>query len=180
MDIYTYIHMYIQIRINTNNQIYVANPLAQDRRKLLQNWVSTEGNRNACESRVILTKENASIYQGKRELVSIRDMIMVKKWPLEKVQGVVAKGGGIKDPYAPHVAALTQYWVETGASLVDEQATRQVGKTEVNAQTTAGGVGALFDMNMAPKGSAHLTPEQLKEITDSTTPPSEGTLDHGF
>ena len=75
--------------------IWLYKEQVEDKRKLLQTWVAEGENRQACESRVILTKESSNVYRGQRELVSIRDMILVKNWPMEKIRGIVARGGGV-------------------------------------------------------------------------------------
>ena len=72
-----------------------------DKRKLLQTWVAEGENRQSCESRVILTKESANIYRGQRELVSIRDMILVKNWPMEKIRESCREVEGSQMPMHP-------------------------------------------------------------------------------
>ncbi len=126
---------------------------AQEKRKLLQAWVAEGENRNACESRVVISRESSNTYRGQKELVSIRDMFLVKKWPVEKIRGIVNRGGGIPDPDAPTVAALVQYWCTTSRTQTEEEAVRQKAETEIAAKTTASGLGSLMQLSSVPQGS---------------------------
>jgi len=150
----------------------------EDKRKLLQTWVAEGENREKCESRVVISRESANIYRGQRELISIRDMLMVKQWPPEKVKGIIARGGGVPDPDAPTVASLTQFWVYTSQTRTDEESLRQRSETQIAAQATPDGIAAMMEFNFPRRGSgnATVTQEQLDEITRSTAPPgSAGT-----
>ena len=144
----------------------------EDKRKLLQTWVAEGENRQACESRVILTKESSNVYRGQRELVSIRDMILVKNWPMEKIRGIVARGGGVPDPDAPTVPALTQYWCYVSRTHTEEESVRQTAEIQVAAQTTSEGIGAMMGSTL-PRGlgSAAVNQQQLDEITQSVALP---------
>lgn len=152
--------------------ILLSDP-AQEKRKLLQTWVAEGENRTNCESRVVVQKESANIYRGQKELVSVRDMLLVKQWPLEKVRGIIARGGGVPDADAPNCAALMQFWCTVSRTQTEEESVRQTASTEIAAQTTAEGVGALMSLSTVPRGHAALTVSQaqLDEITRSTQPP---------
>ena len=145
---------------------------AQEKRKLLQAWVAEGENRNACESRVVISRESSNTYRGQKELVSIRDMFLVKKWPVEKIRGIVNRGGGIPDPDAPTVAALVQYWCTTSRTQTEEEAVRQKAETEIAAKTTASGLGSLMQLSSVPQGSGSVGQDQLDEIMRSTQPPA--------
>ena len=139
----------------------------------MQTWVAEGENRNACESRVVISKESANIYRGQRELISIRDMLLVKNWPMEKVKGIIARGGGIPDPDAPQVPALTQYWVQGSRVQTEEEEVRQRATTEIAAESSAAGIGALMALN-TPRASGpavNVSQEQLELIAKSTGEP---------
>jgi len=144
----------------------------------LQTWVAEGENRNACESRVVISRENANIYRGQRELISVRDMILVKKWPMEKIQGIIRRGQGIPDQDAPDVPSLTQYWVYTSRTQTEEDAVRQRSETQIAAQTTSAGVGAMMAANVGPiQPRVTINQDQLAAITESTQPcEPEGTI----
>lgn len=146
----------------------------EDKRKLLQVWVAEAENRNACESRVVVSRETSNSFRGERELLSIRDMILTKKWPLEKIKGVISRGGGVPDPDAPHVPVLTQFWVQTSRTLTEEEAIRMKAETQLKAQTTSGGIGALMQGALGPRGNSVLSEEQIKQITDGSSGAMEG------
>ena len=82
---------------------------AQEKRKLLQAWVAEGENRNACESRVVISRESSNTYRGQKELVSIRDMFLVKKWPVEKIRGIVNR------EFQTRMHQRLQLWSNTGA-----------------------------------------------------------------
>ena len=145
--------------------------VAQDKRKLLQTWVAEGENRQACESRVVISKESAQIYRGEQELISIYDMINDKKWPAVKIQGIIARGGGVPDPDAPNSPELVQFWCSTKKSKTDEEASRQRSETHIAAETTPEGIGALMRGPAAPIGSAAVSQQQLDAILASTRPP---------
>lgn len=121
----------------------------------------------------MISKESANIYRGQRELISIRDMLLVKNWPMEKVKGIIARGGGIPDPDAPQVPALTQYWVQGSRVQTEEEEVRQRATTEIAAETSAAGIGALMALN-TPRASGpavNVSQEQLELIAKSTGEP---------
>ena len=129
-------------------------------------------NKQNCESKVVLSRENSQVYQGKRELISIRDMFLTKKWPLDKIKGIIAKNKGIPDEDAPENELLTQYWVYTSKSQTEEEASRQRSETTIAADTTGAGVGALMACNMGPRGSVQVSQDALQQLAASTEPPS--------
>lgn len=141
---------------------------------MLQTWVAESENRNACESRVVVSRETANSFRGQRELLSIRDMLLTKKWPLEKIKGVISRGGGIPDPDAPQVPSLMQFWVQTSRTQTEEEAIRMKAETRFNAQTTPEGIGALMQGNMVPRGNSVVSAEQLQQITDGNLGAIEG------
>ena len=146
--------------------------MVQEKRKLLQTWVAEGENRNQCESRVIISRESAFISRGDRELISIRDMILQKNWPVTKIKGVVLKGGGVPDQDAPQDPTLTAFWVTTKRLQREEDSSRTRSETQIAAQTTRGGVAALMALPSAPSGTATVSSEQLDQILRSTEPPS--------
>eukprot|EP00435_Cladocopium_sp_Y103_P003661 s1776_g1.t1 len=139
----------------------------QDKRKLLQTWVAEAENRSACESRVVISKENANTFRGQRELLSVRDMILVKQWPMEKIRGIISRGGGVPDEDAPTVPALARYWCCTSQTQTEEESVRQLSQTQIAAATTSEGLGAMMQGAMGPRGGAmvNITDDQLSEIT---------------
>ena len=129
---------------------------------------------------MILTKESASVYRGQKELVSIRDMILVKNWPMEKIRGVVARGRGVPDPDAPTVPALTQFWCYVSRTHTQEESTRQTSQTQIAAQTTPEGVGAMMGSVMPQGlGSVAVDQQQLDEISRSVGLPAAPAEGHG-
>ena len=152
----------------------------EEKRRLLQTWVAEGENRERCETRVVISRESANTYRGQRELISIRDMLVVKQWPIEKVKGIIARGGGVPDPDAPTVPSLTQFWVYTSQTRTDEESLRQRTETQVAAQTTPDGIAAMMDFNFPGRGSgnAAISQEQLDEITRSTAPTSSPGTDY--
>ena len=98
--------------------------IAQEKRKLLQTWVAEGENRNQCESRVVISRESAFISRGERELISIRDMVLEKKWPASKIKGIVLRGGGVPDADAPQDPELTQFWCQTKKMQREEESSR--------------------------------------------------------
>ena len=155
--------------------------MIQDKRKLLQTWVAEAENRSACESRVVVSKESANVYRGQRELVSVRDMVLQKGWPIEKIRGIIACGGGVPDPDAPDVAALTQFWCYTSHTQLEEESVRQLAQTEIAAETSAEGLGAMMQAHRGPRGGVqvNMTDDQLAEIRSSTQPPGTGLFVRG-
>jgi len=118
---------------------------------------------------VILTKESANIYRGQRELVSIRDMILVKHWPMEKIRGIVSRGGGIPDADAPSVPALTQYWCYVSRTQTEEESVRQTAETQIAAETSAEGIGGILGSALPNLGhAAGVSQQQLDEIAQAT------------
>lgn len=105
-------------------------------------------------------------------------MLLVKKFPLEKVQGIVARGGGIPDPDAPQSPALTQFWVTTAKTQTDEEMVKQQSRVEIEAQTTPEAVGSLLlSGGTGPRGTGGITQQQLEQIAGSTQAPNTaGTL----
>lgn len=93
------------------------------------------------------------------------------KWPLPKVQAIVARGGGIPDPDAPGVAECTQYWCYVSQSIEDEEMTQQRAQTRIQADTSSASLGALFN-HTSPTAAAGqvstLTTEQVQSIEAAT------------
>jgi len=91
---------------------------------------------------------------------------------MEKIRGIVARGGGVPDPDAPTVPALTQYWCYVSRTHTEEESVRQTAETQVAAQTTSEGIGAMMGSTL-PRGlgSAAVNQQQLDEITQSVALP---------
>ena len=155
--------------------------ISQDKRRLLQTWVAEGENRGSCESRVVISRESSNTYTGLRELISIREMVLEKKWPIAKIAGVIARGKGVPDPDAPKCLELIQFWVSTSKTQKEKESFKQRSETEIQAETSSASVGAMMGsvLPVGLQGSVQLTPEQLNEIHASTslpTPASTGDL----
>ena len=148
----------------------------KDRQKLLQSWVLEGENRSQCESRVVVSREKSNLYRGQDELLSIKSMIEDKKWPMEKIRGIISRSKGIPDPDCPSSPLMVQFWVTTSRTRTNEEATRQRSETEIQAETTPEDLQAMMQEPLGPTGTSTVTPDQLAAIATSTLDPTAGTL----
>ena len=122
---------------------------------------------------MVIEKESGHTNRNKRKLLSVRDMILDRKWPLAKIQAIVARGGGLPDPDAPAVAECTQYWCTVETSAEDIEACRQRARVEIQAQTAASDFPGLMNLTgQQSRGQSALTVDQVQAIADSTSNPA--------
>ena len=120
-------------KINVYNCIFVW---SKERKALLRSWVLNEENRNSVEAEVVLQRNKGQRFQGVRECISVREM-MLRKWPRNKILGAISAGGGIKDEHCPDDPTLTSYWVVTGRSLTDHEEANQSCNMRMNMEVNA-------------------------------------------
>lgn len=96
----------------------------QDRRKLLQQWVSSNQDAGAIEADLVFSRNSSHQHKGTRELLTAAQMLK-RDMPMEKVRAIVARGQGVPDPDCPEVASLTRFWVCTSTVMIDKEETKQ-------------------------------------------------------
>ena len=135
----------------------------QDRKQLLQQWVTSNGNAQSIEADLVLSKTRANKHQSKRELLTTAEM-QRREIPLEKIRAIVAKGNGVPDPDCPHLASLTRFWVSTSVMETDTDEVRQ--EATVRMQADAAATIGLFGDNGSPSSSA-LGADGMQQILQS-------------
>ena len=108
----------------------------KDRKKLLQQWVTSNQNPQAIEADLVLSKTQSKVHQGTRELLTTSEM-MRREIPMEKIRAIVAKGQGIRDPDCPEIASLMRFWVNTSVKEVDTDEFKQQSTVRVQADASA-------------------------------------------
>lgn len=117
-------------------------PWLQDRRKLLRDWVQTNGDASQIEADILLSKSNSSKFGKQRELLTVGEMV-AKGWPREKIDAITAKGG-IPDEDVPHLPSLYKYWVVTSSTINDTEEVRQEASVRIKAQGDAAAIDAVM------------------------------------
>lgn len=130
------------------------------RANLFKMWVEKAENRSAVEGEVLQQRTMSTAYEGVREFLSIRDMIG-RGWPVSKINGVIAGGGGVADEHAPQDPSLVSFWVTTKRKQteLDESKTQATART--SATVNPASMGSLFNASM-PMGSG-LAPGAMLE-----------------
>jgi len=109
----------------------------KDRKRLLQQWVASNGNADTIEADLVLSKTQSKKHQGTRELLTTQEMLK-RDIPIEKVRAIVARGNGVPDSDCPDIPSLTRFWVSTGVKQVDTDEYKQEARVRVQADASAG------------------------------------------
>lgn len=135
----------------------------QDRKNLLQQWVSSGGAADCIEADLVIQKSNSHRSKAKRELLTTEEMKR-RHIPLEKIRAIVSRGGGVPDEDCPGIASLTKFWASTSTSAIDENEIRQQSQVKIQADASAA-LGTSFGLPAAsPAASSAGTNEILKSL----------------
>ncbi|CAE7254603.1 unnamed protein product, partial [Symbiodinium necroappetens] len=85
----------------------------QEKNKLLRKFIAHGGNCKACEAELIVLKEQS---------LTGRD----------KIEGIIAQGGGEKDEHSPDNLSLTRFWVVVDREKVEEETAKITAQMKVN------------------------------------------------
>ena len=139
--------------------------ILQDRKQLLQQWVSSNGNAQSIEADLVLSKSRANKHQSKRELLTTAEM-QRREIPLEKIRAIVAKGNGVADPDCPHLASLTRFWVSTSVTETDTDEVKQ--EATLRMQADAASTIAVLGASASPSSaSSALGADGMQQILQS-------------
>lgn len=107
---------------------------SKQRLELLRTWVTREENRDACESAVVMSREDKEKYRALQRLMSVKDMVKAGL-DKDKIKAIIHRGGGVPDPDAPDNLMLTQFWVTQTREREKEAITSTRSETRVRAAT---------------------------------------------
>lgn len=154
----------------------------QDRRKLLQQWVSSNQDPGAIEADLVFSRNSSHQQRGTRELLTAAQMLK-REMPLEKVRAIVARGHGVPDPDCPEVASLTRFWVCTSTVMIDKEETKQEQTVRVRGDASnaiesvlptagIGGFSSTLGADSMQTILQQLSTSQGQVYTYKTCPPS--------
>ena len=118
-----------------------------ERAKLFKLWVEKGEDRGEVEGEVLQQRTMATQYKGVREFLSIRDMFKLG-WPVTKINGIVAAGGGVVDEHAPQDPSLVSFWVTTKRKRTELDESKTQATARCSASVDAASMGSLFNASM--------------------------------
>ena len=144
----------------------------EEKRQLLQLWVEQDGNKKSIEAHVVLERQQSKEFSAETELLSVRDMVLIKKWPSSKINGIISQGNGIRDRYAPQDASLTSYWVKTSARIMDRDASRTTASMTMQASASTEAVGHMCAVDIGNQGdpAGVVPPDVVAQMQQSLQP----------
>ncbi|CAE7421377.1 unnamed protein product [Symbiodinium sp. CCMP2456] len=145
------------------NMTTLAEGTLKDRQELLKRWVQTGGNVSATEASLEASRTSRSRARTVKRLVPVKDMteapyrfskprmliyemqnvlLDVEHVAMrQKIEAIIARGGGITDPDAPGVLAETRFWVTHMVESADEVDVEVAQRLKVNCEAS----GAMVD-----------------------------------
>ena len=135
-----------------SGRCHVSFEKTKDRKRLLQQWVASNGNADTIEADLVLSKTQSKRHQGTRELLTTQEMLK-RDIPIEKVRAIVARGNGVPDSDCPDLPSLTRFWVSTGVKQVDTDEYKQEARVRVQADASAGMDAVFGSLDGAPSAS---------------------------
>ena len=139
------------------------NQFDQDRKRLLQQWVASNGDASKMEAELVLSKSQSKKQEGTKELLTTAEM-SARGIPLEKIRAVVAKGQGIPDSDCPELPSLTRFWVSTSVKIVDTDETSQQSQVRIQADPAAAINQVFSPMPELQAGTAKLGADQMQAM----------------
>ena len=99
-------------------------------------------------------------------------MVLIKKWPSSKINGIISQGNGIRDRYAPQDASLTSYWVKTSARIMDRDASRTTASMTMQASASTEAVGHMCAVDIGNQGdpAGVVPPDVVAQMQQSLQP----------
>lgn len=98
-----------------------------------------------------------------RELLTVSEMTK-RGLPPQKIEAVVARGGGVPGPDLPGDVSLMKFWVSTATKKTDKEEVNLETKMNIQAQASGAAVDGFFNSNMGPQGGGSLGTANIQEL----------------